>query len=173
MYCVLYFTPRCLFLILFSVLYCRCQSWSSQTDDGSSGGASRSGYGIVPVQTFRPWCELKAVLLSLFSCCSLYSVQQHLRHNRCKVKTLLVHIGIILQVVTVVQVPKYSLIKYFHSSSMTCVMSGSRLASCFTVWNVLLSELTLIFLVFSPQVMSAWTAFQNIQVTCVITNPDV
>lgn len=45
------------------------------------------------------------------------------------------------------------------------------------VWDVVLqygmSELTLIFLVSSPQVISAWTSCQNIQVTCVITNLDV
>lgn len=98
------FTPCRLLLILLSVWHRCYKSWSSQTDDGTIGEASRSGYGTIPVQMFRLWCDLKAVLLSLFSCCSRYSVQQHLTHILSKVKTPCVHIGIILRIVTRVQV---------------------------------------------------------------------
>lgn len=98
--------------------------------------------GMVPFQ-FKclDWCDLKAVLLSLFSCCSLYSVQQHLTHTLCKVKTLCVHTGIILHIVTHVQVSyvdfiflqcNYKIIinNCIHSSRHTHVMSWSCLGCC-------------------------------------------
>lgn len=48
----------------------------------------------VPGKMFRLQCDTKA--LSLFGCCSLYSVQPCLTHTHMEVKTLCVQIGMIL-----------------------------------------------------------------------------
>lgn len=103
-------------------LHCCCKSWSSQTDDGTVGGAS-SGYDTLPVLMFRLQHDLRAVPPSSFSCCSLYSVQQHLTHTLCKVGTLHVHTGITLHILTHGQVNHHVIIKH---SFIICTHSSSR-----------------------------------------------